>query len=268
MKKVLVLFMIFVMSFSMMACGGDNDAAGPDTGDTAADGADTNVDGDGEEQTGAEEDGKLDTSNLVVNDESEPEYDFGLSAGNSFGMSGAVEKIAYSNLSGQQSKLEKMMETAVKSSLSGNYTLFSDYEEEDMDSIDRLVYVIGMEDDDSEKSFLETGAYHSTADGKNYQYTVYTSENFYKADKTQISGVLKEIKSAYGITVSQSKVEKAVKEVLAMATEIEDYYSLNQSVNVTGKGYTEKVSFAVEGFVTEENEIGYYISVERERTYQ
>ena len=268
MKKVLVLFMIFVMSFSMMACGGDKDAADPDTGDTAADGADTNVDGDGEEQTGAEEDGKLDTSNLVVNDESEPEYDFGLSAGNSFGMSGAVEKIAYSNLSGQQSKLEKMMETAVKSSLSGNYTLFSDYEEEDMDSIDRLVYVIGMEDDDSEKSFLETGAYHSTADGKNYQYTVYTSENFYKADKTQIAGVLKEIKSAYGITVSQSKVEKAVKEVLAMATEIEDYYSLNQSVNVTGKGYTEKVSFAVEGFVTEENEIGYYISVERERTYQ
>lgn len=268
MKKILVLFMIFVMSFSMIACGGDEDAAGADPGDTSADvsGDGVGEDGTGEGDADGENDGKLDTSNLVLNDESEKQYDFGLSAGTSFGMSGAVKKIGYSSLSSQQSKLEEMTEAAVKSALSGNYSLFSDYEE-DMDSIDKLVYVIGMEDDDAEKSFLETGAYHSTDDDKYYQYTVFTSENLYEVSRSQIDAILKEIKSAYGITVSQSKVEKAAEEVLKNAAEVEDYYTLSQSKGIKGSDYTEKVSFAVEGFVTEDDETGFYISVERERSY-
>ena len=269
MKKILVLFMIFVMCFSMAACGGNNDGAGSDPGDASAD---VSGDGIGEDSSGevdadGENDGKLDTSDLVVNDESEKQYDFGLSAGTSFGMSGAVKKIGYSNLSGQQSKLEEMTEAAAKSALSGNYYLFVDYEE-DLDTIDKLVYVIGTEDDDAEKCFLETGAYHSTDDDRYYQYTVYTSENMYEVSKSQIAAVLKEIKSAYGISVSQSKVEKAAKEVLKNAAETEDYYTLSQSVNIKGSDYTEKVSFAVEGFVTEDDETGFYISVERERTYK
>ena len=145
--------------------------------------------------------------------------------------------------------------------------MFGDYEE-DLDTIDKLVYVIGTEDDDAEKCFLETGAYHSTDDDRYYQYTVYTSENMYEVSKSQIAAVLKEIKSAYGISVSQSKVEKAAKEVLKNAAETEDYYTLSQSVNIKGSDYTEKVSFAVEGFVTEDDETGFYISVERERTYK
>ena len=115
---------------------------------------------------------------------------------------------------------------------------------------------------------METGAYHSTDDDRYYQYTVYTSENMYEVSKSQIAAVLKEIKSAYGISVSQSKVEKAAKEVLKNAAETEDYYTLSQSVNIKGSDYTEKVSFAVEGFVTEDDETGFYISVERERTYK
>ena len=62
-------------------------------------------------------------------------------------------------------------------------------------------------------------------------------------------------------------MEKAAQQVLKKATEADDYYSYYETKDVNGSGYSEKVSFAVEGFVTEEGEIGFYISVERERCY-
>ena len=188
-------------------------------------------------------------------EEGEAQYDFGFTASDDFAMSGALSKIDYSDISNQLSKLESMMNTAVKKSMSGSYSTFSDYEEDDSDSIDKLAYVLAMEDDDPEKSFLETGVYHNKTDNKYYQYTVYTSDNFFDNSKTDIEKALKEIKSAYGITVSQQNVEKAVNEVLKVATETE------------GSGYTETVKLSVDGFATEDNQIGYYISVERERSY-
>lgn len=224
MKRILVLLLIFVMSFSMMACGGGDE-------------------------------------------EGEAQYDFGFTASDDFAMSGALSKIDYSDISNQLSKLESMMNTAVKKSMSGSYSTFSDYEEDDSDSIDKLAYVLAMEDDDPEKSFLETGVYHNKTDNKYYQYTVYTSDNFYDNSKTDIEKALKEIESAYGITVSQQNVEKAVNEVLKVATETEDYYSLYEKKTVKGSGYTETVKLSVDGFATEDNQIGYYISVERERSY-
>ena len=267
MKKLLVLLMIFVMSFAMIGCGGDKDGDNPDGAETASEGMEAGDVGDSADDDGASDEGKIDVENLIVDDDTQEKYDFGFTVSNSFGMSEVLKKIDYTKLSAQQSKLEDMMKEAAEAHLSGNYSIFSDYEEESVDSIDKLVYVIGMEDDDTEKSFLETGAYHSTDGDKNYQYTVYTSENFYKADKSGIAAVLKEIKSAYGITVSQSKVEKAAQKVLKKATETDDYYSYYETKDVKGSGYSEKVSFAVEGFVTEEGEIGFYISVERERCY-
>lgn len=200
-------------------------------------------------------------------EEGEAQYDFGFTASDDFAMSGALSKIDYSDISNQLSKLESMMNTAVKKSMSGSYSTFSDYEEDDSDSIDKLAYVLAMEDDDPEKSFLETGVYHNKTDNKYYQYTVYTSDNFYDNSKTDIEKALKEIKSAYGITVSQQNVEKAVNEVLKVATETEDYYSLYEKKTVKGSGYTETVKLSVDGFATEDNQIGYYISVERERSY-
>ena len=49
MKKILVLFMIFVMCFSMAACGGNNDGAGSDPGDASSD---VSGDGIGEDSSG------------------------------------------------------------------------------------------------------------------------------------------------------------------------------------------------------------------------
>ena len=78
-------------------------------------------------------------------DEGEAQYDFGFTASDDFGMSDALSKIDCSDISKQLSKLETMMNTAVKKALPGSYSTFSDYEE----------------DDDPEKSFLETGVYHN-----------------------------------------------------------------------------------------------------------
>ena len=47
----------------------------------------------------------------------------------------------------------------------------------------------------------------------------------------------------------------------------EGYYGLYEEKNLKGDGYTERVKFFVEGFATEEEQIGYSISVERERCY-
>ena len=52
-----------------------------------------------------------------------------------------------------------------------------------------------------------------------------------------------------------------------MAAETEDYYSLYEEKTVKGSGYIETVNLSVDGFTTEDNQIGYYISVERERGY-
>lgn len=266
MKKIFALLLIFLMSISMIACGSSDDNMVQGSENAAAD--DVNSGAVSEESGDSEtEEGKIDTSDLIINEEGEVKFDFGFTVSDDFAMSGAIKKIAYTDISKQLEKLEDMMSAAVKKSLSGDYPMFSDYEEDDSDSIDKLAYVLAMEDDDSEKSFLETGVYHSKTDNKYYQYTVYTSDNCYENSKENIKKSLQEIKNAYGITVSQKTVEKAVKEVLKVATETEDYYSLYEEKTVKGSGYTEKIKLSVDGFATEDNKIGYYISVERERCY-
>lgn len=266
MKKIFVLLLIFLMSISMIACSGSDDKTVQGSDNTAAD--DVNSDAvSGESGESEAEEGKIDTSDLIIGEEGEVKFDFGFTVSDDFAMAGALSKIDYSDISKQLGKLESMMNAAVKKALTGSYSTFSDYEEDDSDSIDKLAYVLAMEDDDSEKSFLETGVYHSKTDNKYYQYTVYTSDNCYENSKENIKKSLQEIKNAYGITVSQKTVEKAVKEVLKVATETEDYYSLYEEKTVKGSGYTEKIKLSVDGFATEDNKIGYYISVERERCY-
>ena len=71
-----------------------------------------------------------------------------------------------------------------------------------------------------------------------------------------------------GITFSKSRLTKAIEIAFDNATEAQDYYSLSQKVKLTADGYTETVKVCVDGFATEANEIGYYISIERERTYE
>ena len=264
MKKILILLMAFVISVTLAGCGG-----GKTEEPSSENGIENDLENHIEEDDEAEEeDGKIDIDNIMVDeDEMKASYDFGLNISSAFGMSGAVKKISYSNLSNQKSKPAEMTETAAKSALTGDYPVFSEYEEDDADSVDKIIYVIGMEDDDSEKSFIECGAYHNADDNKYYQYTLYASQNFYSLNSGDISAVLKEIKSAYGVNLSKSKVEKAVKDVLKKVKETEDYYSLYETRKIKEKDYNETVNFAVEGFITEDNETGYYISIERERCY-
>ena len=177
MKKIFVLLLIFLMSISVIACGGNDDEIVQEPDNTAAD----NVSGDAVSEESGEseaEEGKIDTSGLVIGEEGEVKFDFGFTVSDDFAMSGAIKKISYTDISKQLGKLEDMMGAAVKKALSGEYPMFSDYEEDDSESIDKLAYVVAMEDDDSEKSFLETGAYHSKTDNKSnkesdYQYKAF-----------------------------------------------------------------------------------------------
>ena len=231
MKKIFVLLMAVVMSIRMIACGG------------------------GEEDIVEAEDG-------------EAKFNFGFEVRDDFAMAEALKKIDYTDISKQTAELEEMMAAAVKEALPGDYPMTADYEEDDEDSIDKLAYVMAIEDDDSEKSFLETGAYHNKDDDKYYQYTVYTSDNFYDNSADNIEKTLQEISSAYGVIVSQDKVQEAVDIILEGNPEDEEYfYYLYEDKEIKGDGYTEKITLAVEGFDTEDNTIGYYISVERERCY-
>ena len=266
MKKILILLMALVISVSMAGCGSNSSANGDSASDEETATGQNNAD-DGKDAAEAEEPGdeKIDIDNLSFSDGGNEKYDFGLSAEDSFGMAGVLKKITYTDLSGKQDKIQDMTDAAAKAALPGSYSLFGDYEEIDEDIIDKQAYVIGIEDDDPEKSTIETGAYHNSKDNKYYQYTSYISENYYDYSKTGISGVLKTIKSAYGINVSQSKVEKAVKNTLKKTAETEDYYAFYEEKKIKKSGYTEKITFSVEGFVSEENEIGYYIYAERER---
>ncbi|MBQ1958966.1 MAG: hypothetical protein II354_00935, partial [Firmicutes bacterium] len=148
------------------------------------------------------------------------------------------------------------------------FDVFSDYEEDANDSIDKLAYAVGMENSDSEARYLEAGVYHDDVYDKHFQYTVYTSENAYEFDSAFIKTALQEMKDAYGVTVSQNTAEKAVKKVLEEIEKTQDYYSLYETSEVKGSGYAETVTVSVEGFFNEDGSKGFYMAVERERCYE
>ena len=70
MKKIFVLLLIFLMSISMIACGGNDAEIVQEPDNTAAD----NVSGDALSEESGEseaEEGKIDTSDLVIGEEGE-----------------------------------------------------------------------------------------------------------------------------------------------------------------------------------------------------
>ena len=267
MKKLLVLLLILMLSFSMFACGSN---------DTPAD-DEQNPGGTEQEQPGDEEGedeetpDKLNPDDLIMNVEDDVfsgEYDFGFETTEDFAMAGTVAKVDYSNLSAHGATMESMLLAGTEKVFGGGFEVFGEYEEDATEAIDKLAYAIGMENSDTEASYLEAGVYHDDVYDKYFQYTLYTSENAYEFSSSGVEVALKEMKEAYGVTVSQKTAEKAVKEVLKRVEEVQDYYSLYQIKEVKGKGYTETVKVSVDGFCYEDGSLGYYFAVERERCYE
>lgn len=264
-KKVIAIFMIFMMSLSLFACGSTDDSKTPTDADTQteADG-DANKDEDAGEITDSVPDVIIPNS---IADESKVEYDLGAKAVKNFGMSQTLKKISYKDLSKIGDTLESAMEKGLSKSALSNFVIaFNEYEDDEADNIDQLAYVVALEDDDMEKVSIEMGAYHSTKDDKYYQYNFYTSETL-TSDTASVKAILEEIKSAYGVTLSQSKVEKALKAAWKQAKANEDYYGVYQKTEYKGDGYRDSVTAGIDVGYDEEGNMSAYIYVERERLY-
>lgn len=275
MRKVYAVLLIFLLTICMAACGDQNDVDGSD-GDAAQIGSEdaAQVDGDGESSGGTSVGEKLNPDDLTMSEgeydysSMEGEYNFKFSAADSFGLDGIVKKVSYKDISSLADTMEERVTTVANSAFGTTFTAFSEYEDVEEDDIDKLAYAVGMENDDTEGRFIEAGTYHRQADDKHYQYVLIASENFYEVTDAAVSSALKTLEDGMGISVSKSKLKKAIEEAVRIATETEDYYSLNDSITIKGNGYTEVVKMSADAFVTEENEVGFYVSSERERCYE
>ncbi len=260
-KKLLALLLALSMCLCFAGCGSSDDTASDDTSsDTTAEQADETIDTSDDTPTTI-------TPNPITDDESEQSYDLGLSISKSFGMSPTLKKVSYDDLSSIGSKLESMLESGLSKSGITDFTIsFNDYEDDDSDGIDQLAYVAAFEDDDMDKATIEMGAYHSTTDDNYYQYNAYTSETL-DSSTASVKSIVSEIKSAYGITLSESKVAAALKEAWEKSEESEDYFSLYEQAELAGDGYTDYVTASVDVGYDEEGNMSAYIYVDRERLY-
>ena len=273
MKKLLILLLVFVLTLGFGGCGnGDenpNDAEGNDTVIEENEGGESGEENEGGDSVTPGPGDQLDPDDLtMVDDPMEGNYDFGFDAADSFGFSSVVEKMDYSDISALASEVEERLHTVAEAVLGAEFEVFSTYEEVEEDDIDQLSYAIAMENDDTESRYLEGGAYHNQADGKHYQYVMVATENFYEVNDANIESALETLEDALGITVSKSTLKKAAEKAFKTATDTEDYYSLMDSQIVKGSGFAELIKISVDAFATEENEIGYYVSAERERCYE
>ena len=278
MKKLATLLLIFILMVTTAACGNSGEDAGnggqSENGGSASEEANNGAGSGEEEIQQAEYDAAVKESAEDIDPDDysaadmESSFDFGFSASRNFGMENIVEKLDYSDIGSLTSTMEKRLKSGIAASIGGSYEIFSDYEEEKEDEIDKLTYAVGMENDDSEGRFFEVGVYHNQNTDKNYQYCTFITENFYSVEEADIDSSIQTLEKAMGITFSKERLTKAIEIAFRNATEKEDYYSLMQKVKLNGEGYTETVKVRVDGFATEENEIGYYISIERERTYE
>lgn len=263
-KKLQAIFMILMMSLCLFACGED-DTPQTDADDFLAeiDAEDAETDDGDVEYVFPEGNGALE---LEYDDEGDA-YDLGIKVAKSFGMSATLEKIDYAKLASAGDILQTALEKAIAKTGIGDFVIaFSDYEEDDEDYIDKLAYVTALEEDDMDKASVELGAHHDSRTNSYYQYNAYISETLTSADAS-LKGILAEIEDAYGVSLSKSKCEKALKAVWKEAARIEDYYGVYQRTSFKGDGYEDSVIVRVDAICDEDNNMGAYVYVERERHY-
>lgn len=283
-KKVTALLLILLLTLSAFGCGSDDDKdpAGDGDGSSISDESGENTDGD-EDSSGAEGAGGAeaadynekvneDTSDIDADDydaeEMEASFDFGFSVSKNLGMSSMLEKLSYKDLEGLGEDLESRMNSGISSSIGGSYDVFSSYEPEEEADIDDLIVAAAMAGGEMDGRYFEGGVYHKQSTGKYYQYLRFYTENFTKVDDASMNTIQKTIKDAMGITLSESRLEKAIEIAFGNAKKTQDEYTLMGQKSIKGSGYTETVTIVVIGTTSEENESSYYVCAERERCYQ
>lgn len=252
-KKLIALLLSVLLVFTFAACSDENDEPTTENGMT-------------NEADGAEETPEVTIPDAGINTDEEA-VDFGIEVKKSFKMSGTLKKISYKDISESGEKLESMLNATLKKAQLGNFVLaFNDYEDDDADGIDKIAYVAAIEDDDMDKATIEMGVYHSTENDKYYQYNGYTSETLTGASAS-VKTILSKIESAYGIKMSQKKVETVLKRAWEKSAKREDFYGTYQTAEYKGDGHTDKITVRVDVGYDEGDNMGAYIYAERERLY-
>ena len=282
MKKATALLLIFLLTFAAFGCGGKDDTDQPQDGDGTSVSDETGQNS-SEDEAGTIDEADVkeasynekvneDTSDIDDSDyaaeEMEATFDFGFSASEKLGMAVMLEKMNYSNLESLASDLETRMNQGISASLNGTYDVFSSYEPEEDAEIDDLVLAAAMENGEMESRYLEGGVYHLQTNGKYYQYLRFYTENFNQIDSSSLDSIRSAVKDAMGITLSESRLEKAAEIAYGNAKKTQDEYVLIEQKSIQGSGYTELVTVAVQGSTNEDNESFYYVCIERERCYQ
>ena len=256
-KKLIALLLSVLLVFTLAACSGENDEPATENG-TVNEVTDAAEGGDGTPEVTIPDAG--------VNTDEEA-VDLGIEVKKSFKMSGTLKKISYKDISTSGEKLENMLNAALKKAQLGDFVLaFNEYEDDDTEGIDKIAYVAAIEDDDMDKATIEMGVYHSTEDDKYYQYNGYTSETLTDASAS-VKTILSKIESAYGIKLSQKKVETVLKHAWEKSAKREDFYGTYQTTEYKGDGYIDKITVRVDVGYDEGDNMGAYIYAERERLY-
>lgn len=266
-KRGITFFLIILLIFTMAACSGEEENAGSGNDVTSSE-----VSGEAGEDAGETQgDDAAETGTADAEaSEDEEAADFGISIKKSFKMSGTLDKISYEDISALGETLEETLISALKKASLDNFVIaFSDYEDygdDEEDGIGQIAYAIAVEDDDIEKATVEAGVYHNTKNDKYYQYSAYTSETL-TSSTASVKAILSEIESAYGIKVSEDKIEAALKRAWEKAEKRQDFYSLYQTKEYKGEGYADLITLRVDVGYDEDDNMAAYIYAERERAY-
>ena len=252
MKKILVLCMILMLSFSMFACGTQSS----DTDNDVTDDLTEIIDDEGTE------------------DDIAVAYDFGFTADKDFELSGAVAKLDNAKISSEGEALTSQVQEALDGSVLESFAADpAEYDEYDGEEIDKQLYTLGMrsdlsEDEVDDAAMIEAGFYHNSTEENYHQYTSYVSKTFYEVSKTLLSEELRQIETAYGITISEQKMEEALKTVFDNLNETNYEYAVYEKQTVQGDDYTEVVTLRVDGAMYDDDSVLAYIYVDRDRVYK
>ena len=273
MKKILALLLIFVLVLGFAACGtGDETPEGTGGNDAASEDIQNEENNEKDEATDAVEPGdKVNPDDITMGEEyssMEEPFDFDFQTKDNFGLGGIIEKAEYSKLSELPGELENRISSIAKSVFGEEFGVFSDYEEDDTDPLDKLAYAVGMMNDDTESIYMEGGVYHSQTDDKHYQYIMCASETFEEVNDANIQTAVKTLEDGMGIKISAQKMKEAVESAYATAVETEDFYSLLDSAVINANGYRETVKVSCDAVAYEDGTYAFYVSAERERCYE
>lgn len=270
MKKFQIVFLIVALIFTLSSCG-NKDAASDDNLPDNPISSDEGIEAE-DESTDEESVTKLDPDELTLSEdaytEDEIRYDYGAEVSADYPMAGLLEKVDYSNITGLGDVLLSNCEKTIGSNFSEKkFESFSDYEEDVAEEIDRICYVMSMENNDTESAFIETGAYHYTPDNTNHQYVTYFTKTYTSANSFDIDSSLKELEK-FGVSVSKSKLKAGVQETFSSIGKDQYEYTLIETVPFKDSKCSGYVKVGIYGGEMEDGTIAAYAVCERDIVYK